>query len=485
MEAMILLDPPHLSKGTSQLAAPDIKKALEILLSTATLMATVTTTTTATAFIQFDHRASSNNIKDNQENVAIVSDLYRAIILASVLLLEMCPWENVQAPVHVAVLETIHVDASASESSPLVLSLSTDQIQSLYETITQSILLLQRLGHFSYLTTLTSFHDWHDDLLPRSHHPLLQECFQRKPMVDLEEDIVFGMEQRLVSLEIEDYILQLREQEEWFANGSAQDQAQEQYGQENCNHGHEFEEKSFAPDTSSSVSSSFKTDDMEGIHLSFHPKQLAREENELLDIAFPDTQHTGRDGKTRKLDSAVAKHCIPSLKLTDQLQENDLLHYITIPFYGPCCIQKEGRLMMQRKSSSSDDQKETCHVILFANGAMYLQWQGKSDDDNGFKSRFKMFLLSGETQCHAQPKDFIFHFAMDHLTCVSSNCSAHAYGEESLSLEHTLVLAVDVDEGGSLMEGYRWMTEIAECAKFLSSIDQVKISISEKIWSAS
>jgi hypothetical protein len=69
---------------------------------------------------------------------------------------------------------------------------------------------------------------------------------------------------------------------------------------------------------------------------------------------------------------------------------------------------------------------------------------------------------------------------IDHLTCVSNNHSP----EESIPDESTLLVAVDVDEGGSLMEGYRWMTEIADCAKFIRCINETRTCILENKWSA-
>jgi len=462
MDAMILLDPPHLSKGTSKLAAPDIAKAHEILLSTAS--------------IPFDHDA--NDMIANQDSVAVLSDLYRAIILSSYLLLEICPWEDAET----------HEHDVGSSLLPLA-SLSKAQVQILHETITKSILLLQRLGHFKYLANGVSFHDWHDDLLPKSHHPLLQECFQRKPMVDTEVNVVFGMEQRLVSLEIDDYVLQ----EGWFSTSDDDPvhhhPSREHHRKDNWARDHELEESSFVLPHEHNHNSQYgppsrvNQEEMEGIELSFHPKDLAREETELLNIALPDQQQAHRKEKKRKLDDSLANVACrkPSSELIANLEEHNLLQYMRVPFYINCCIQKEGRLVMQTPTACGNEGvcDTPCHIILFSNGSLYIQWQ-ETNTDNGPNTSFILYRLSENTECHPRSHNSTFHFMIDHLTCVSSNHSP----EESIPDENTLLVAVDVDEGGSLMEGYRWMTEIADCAKFIRCINETRTCILENKWSA-
>eukprot|EP00979_Chaetoceros_neogracilis_P013587 scaffold3923_cov122-Chaetoceros_neogracile.AAC.1 len=194
------------------------------------------------------------------------------------------------------------------------------------------------------------------------------------------------MEQRLVSLEIDDYVLQ----EGWFST-SDDDPVHHHPSREHHRKGdwardHELEESSFVlphehnhNSQNDPPSSRVNQEEMEGIELSFHPKDLAREETELLNIALPDQQQAHRKEKKRKLDDSSANVACrkPSSELIANLEEHNLLQYMRVPFYINCCIQKEGRLVMQTPTACGNEGvcDTPCHIILFSNGSLYIQWQ--------------------------------------------------------------------------------------------------------------
>mmetsp|Transcript_10605 Transcript_10605/g.19796 ORF Transcript_10605/g.19796 Transcript_10605/m.19796 type:complete len:294 (+) Transcript_10605:178-1059(+) len=213
MEAMILLDPPPFPPPHAGSRNDDsrhnrfstcIRQAHDIILSAVSWLTTM-----------MDHCAYDDNVHDTHDEKAVTeivttfADLYRALIVSSNLLLEaetIPPQQVTGAEAAAAAdrLELVNGDNHKLLSSSLSSSISPSPAI-LYPTIIQSILLLKRLSHFSYMSHPKKINDWHDDLLPKSRHSLLLECFQRKIMMDVESDVVFGLEDRLVSLEEVDY----------------------------------------------------------------------------------------------------------------------------------------------------------------------------------------------------------------------------------------------------------------------------------------
>ena len=139
-----------------------------------------------------------------------MTDVYQALIISSSLLLEL--------------------KSDKQHDSRQVLQ--KDEPITILQTMRHSMLLLQRLGNIFLLLRITSgiynggdsvksdkthmkrvkLHkkvditdsnfDWHNNLLPTSKYSLLQECFVRKKLSSLKDNVVLGRDERRVSLDI-------------------------------------------------------------------------------------------------------------------------------------------------------------------------------------------------------------------------------------------------------------------------------------------
>ncbi len=440
MEAMIFLDPPYLAKSISELSISNILKALNVSLTAAS--------------IEINCGLNKNDDDDLEEEkdvevVGTLADLYRTIILSSSLLLEMCPWKVRQPEI-------------TSVKSSIPFSLSEENLRRLNQNIIQSILLLQRLSHFSYSTNALPYSDWHDELLPKSRHPLLQECFEKKPMVDLEENIVFGMEDRLVSLNLADY--------------SAED-VSFHFGKEALSLGANDNVTSQCPTGTQSEGEGFD------LSVSLYQKQLEREESELLDIAFKDdSQHTHGHSATLKKRTLVSVSR-PANELLQRMKKDFLMQHILIPFYGVSCVIKEGNIVWNEKqqySPGNSDISIHCRLVLFANGVIVIRPNDESSSHNGNNGFIEAFCLTPISKCVTRPIRNKFYFTIENLIeCTSSFC-ARTLGKASGKGAVSMLLGVDENRGGGLAEGYNWITVLEECTKQVSRFSEVEKMIKQQ-----
>jgi hypothetical protein len=449
MEAMILLDPPHLSRFTSQLSIPNICKALDISLTAASIEISDGKTI-------HDNDDECIEGKNDLEAVGILADLYRTIVLSSSLLLEMCPWEDAEQEAPLA----------HSSSASLSFCLAEANVKSLNQNVIHSIVLLERLSHFSYLSDALSYNDWHDELLPKSCHPLLQECFERKAMMDVEENVVFGMEDRLVSLNLEDY--------------SNQDAANH-FGEDILDLGGNGD------DISQCTMERHSQDEVEGadLSLSLCPKQLEMEENELLNIAFLDDSRRKRGHSPKNKKQKLTSNCQAERDLLKRMKSVFLIQHVQIPFYGLCCVLKQGWLILKQCVSVNEDvmNKEkqldiSCRMVLFANGVIII-WPSDEASDRNEKQDLQAFSLNANSKCTPKPINNTYHFTIDNLRRCNSSCNS-TRGKSFDRSSCYILLGVDEDRGGSLMEGYQWMTALEDCMKQVSRFCEVKNGIEQQ-----
>ena len=436
MDAMVLLDPPNLnlSKQSTELSLSSVMTAHQLLLDTATHASNI-------------HEILTNHsdIKCCNRIVGLLADLYRAIILSSTLMMELTPDNG-----HDTQFSTVEIDI-------------------LLERIVKAIYLLKRLSHFYTLVYGTSYQDWHDETLPKSSHALLRECFERKPLMDVESAMVFGWEPRIISLESLDYT------KEYYDASNGQHEYQEEYEE---SHQEIFTDQRNDVDyelDSDMKQKHYELDD--DISLSFHPKDLTKEENVLLNIALPSENKKKRKGKHSNTNTkhAVGKELSteprrPISTLIQLLKDNQLLHTITVPFYGICFILKQGSLISKCKCVDEDNDKEeehsddkSCTLTLFSNGTILLE-------ERQDKPLLKTFHVTAKTECIPQPTSTQFQFSIHGLR----------KGQEQQQIFQVISFAVDVQNGGSLMDGFKWVECINDCRKSISEMETVRSHLEEE-----
>lgn len=408
-EAMVLLDPPNLpNKFNNHVTPKHAKDAYDLLLSI--------------------HREdlhqdpfTTNDTVDTlspQSTLGVLTDMYRAIILASSLLLEMCYWFDNQE----------------------YGTLTTQQANILSETIVQSIQWLKRVSRFiryschskdnhGIAPKCTISQDWHDDYLPKSQYPLIQECFEREPLIDIQTNIVFGMQDRIVSLKEEDYILHkddhVHEAHDWNP-----DPTTIEYNVDRHVHNH------------SNVHNQ-DIQDMDNFPIMMNPKQLEKEELELIKIAVPNWNNTWKNG--RKVNG---KRRVPVVieNILHDLSKYHVSNCISLPYgLGPSRILKSGSLIWKNDEHTLA-MEQNIELYLFANGiiVMYRQEEGNTDTTRNME----VYTISANTICTRVTMGLTFHFSLSSIHVVHSNTKPSQ-----------LIFAVDERKGGCLKEGCDWMSE--------------------------
>lgn len=137
------------------------------------------------------------------------------------------------------------------------------------------------------------------------------------------------------------------------------------------------------------------------------------------------------------------------------------------------------------RSDRLDTKGETCHVTLFANGIILVMFHGNKDSETiraESRTSFKMFSLTGNSHCRASPKDNHFYVLVDELTECRSKKDCVKDNDRNEEKKCSLLLGVDIDGGGSVMDAYKWMTEMEECVAFLSDVEKVKEQVMQQSW---
>mmetsp|Transcript_18943 Transcript_18943/g.23298 ORF Transcript_18943/g.23298 Transcript_18943/m.23298 type:complete len:665 (+) Transcript_18943:20-2014(+) len=484
MEAMLLLDPPNFkhSESSSELSLHNVRKAYDLLLDTSEMMNNDLFCNINNDVKEIDGDGDADEVWGGvdhgnvlfYDNISQTADLYRAIILSSTLILETCyndPQQLIDMDTATSDTKKEHQRITNNNEDHNILYsysnnralLSQSHVISLCRTIKRSILLLQRLSHIVYLATISieveineqnknfailfksDNMDWHDQLLPKSQYPLLQECFDRKDMLDIETGIVFGKEDRLISLNIDDYEYwnfyydcnetnnnhidyddQCQQQRQKSTHDN--DCRMEENNMSNIDNVHKDQDNvaTFINQDSHQFTDppNVDGDDHATIDqlqiMSLNPKEIAKEEQMLLNIAFPDTATTITE--TTSTTRNTSKNCKNHTSKLSQFLQNTkrsriLLHvrhttrscseysnkpailkYISLPFapYGITYpILKQGNLIIsdlddddhhQRQfpsslfQSNSNEKEIKCKVRLYANGVLILSHHSYGGD---------------------------------------------------------------------------------------------------------
>lgn len=487
---------------------------------------------------QHDTEDNDKNQRDTMtltfhEKLGQMADLYRAIILSSTLLLEM--WNES--------LITTNAYKEGSNESRHDIDLSQEQVKLLCQTIQQSILLLQRLSQIIYLATnvipsnsatasdydkknvnderqtlkntilslnLTNdctnkrLYDWHDYLLPKSSYPSIQECFERKKLIDIDTGIVFGYDDRLISLFIDEYVyLELNDDKEDLEHRESDMQDKFQLAQ----HDNDTEKKNNLVDMDISTENvknqsddAFYSNDQNIIQqLSLNTKDIEKEEMILLNIAFPSidihdndqrkkhnrkrnylqgpgqqyhTNDSKRIHQVQRKKFEVIKCALPRTFI-ERCKEKDIFKYIKIPFTNndeTYPVIKEGFLILSMASNLSQDNNFRCKVRLFNNGIIIIMLQKNELKSVTKQNNIFVYALSSNTKksctfIHTN----IFHFQIDNL--ISLYCGDNDVSSFSCNDMESIVFAIDKEEGGNfLVQGCDWTSSFDACIEVTGTV---------------
>ena len=518
------------------------------------------------------------------DKIILLSDLYRAIIVSSSLLLELMIPPIITKPKNSQKSEDERIDATTTNNDAYG---STTRM--LCQTIQRSILLLQRISQIYFLATskyqksttmsssstssLSSSYlpknmndkkhiilsmmkpyqyqpttttksnnvkvnddndvivEWHDTLLPKSQHPLLQECFERKELIDLETDVIFGYDDRLISLLLEDYEYYSStttndydcdnndmEDPKDDSNSVAQKIVNDNSTNDNDSYHHQPQEQQ---QQKQQRNSSSQDDDIsQHLSLSLNIKEIEKEEEMLLNVAFPDTyneqsssqkkikkQKDGKNSRKRRrrnqedFNNKRLSHQFTRLtsNFLDICQKNDVLKYIQLPFTSgkekeTYPIVKEGWLLLRHSSPSSssrnptknqDDNMTKYYIRIFKNGIIILcssmdeSKHSSAPTNMSQEEKFMVYeLVVGEDidvpkKCTSIIRNNIFHFQIESVrklystTKSDANTSTSTDGSDDQKYDvsiSTIEFAIDRKHGGNyLMEGWEWISVLDEC----------------------
>uniref|UniRef100_A0A7S3V4H2 Uncharacterized protein n=1 Tax=Chaetoceros debilis TaxID=122233 RepID=A0A7S3V4H2_9STRA len=465
-EAMLLLDPPYLNRP-STLTVKHVTRAHDLLIPAVGCINIASLSRNYTDEDFSEKETSEINL------ISVVSDTLRALILSSSLLLEMCPWQE---------------QNSTAPLSHENYFLTWQDVEKLYQTTRQSILLLQLMSHYTYLSHARQYNDWHDELLPKSQYPLLQECFQRKEMMDVEENLIFGFEDRLTSLEYEDYLYCEKDFHDMSSHTDGFEQEHEIIADDAELYQAIFSKEMDVSDTTDNT-----------IPLSFDPKILIKEEESLLDIALPEDRPGSQLHRHRKMlhsdkaqddmENSMGSTTL-SLFFHEKLIKDGIGPFVESPLHQ-CCILKQGWLVLKREcvilSGGTVLRESTsctkCYIYLFSNGFIPIYSQNTSAASPCDSTVINGFSLTLSSKTRATTMGCIFHFVIDNLierNAKVQDCIDEGNNSSRISTITSITLGVDEDEGGSLAQGVRWMMAIDECIKNMTELNQIHQAISHE-----
>ena len=385
--------------------------------------------------------------------------------------------------------------------------------------------------------------DWHDTLLPKSQHPLLQESFERNQLIDVETGVVFGHEDRLVSLHIEDYeFFDYKYDDDDDDDGDMHDDAQAtnttkvneciqvQPRENYFRHAENLD--SFERNKTQQQHHEFNEEEMISHELSFslNMKELEREENMLLDIALPGTKETPNNGKKRlsnnkrknskNANQAVQKHMenngaipmnssnvngkqeqvqkqrhlfelLPSLLPSDFIEtckQQDIIKYIQIPFTKKnetFPIVKEGYLIVCQNNDKQEDHIDRRrYVRVFNNGFIFISHVIQNEDNEEEDREIMVYAIDRETtKCSSNALSNTFYFHIKNAVVTHSNKHGGKYTSSYCGKggRKDLIFAIDKEQYANyLMEGWKWMTSIDTCIDVSGAIDAFRFDMNRE-----
>lgn len=431
-EAMELLDPPP----PSSLTVAGIAKAYDCLLSAATASPNlvVETGTEGRGRNGCDPQGPDKQGFGDDSWCALQADIYRGLLLSAHLLLGMAPREEASGHKKDAGREKKDENGTSERSpdpatsvcdgAPVVLT--PDDVTTLLQTQRRCRLLLFELAVISNGKESFDRHatDWHDDILPRSSFQLLRECFE------LDNSNPDGNKQRLVSLDIDS-----NEDDMCHLSACDIDENQDAVAGSGSNVDNE------------TGGNEGDDDDADIGCIGFDRKLLAREENDLLDIAMP----VDLEAPTRKRSPKKGKKRKRNDKTNSPQQS----------------VARQGYLVLVddeifSKDKGSHDTPPPSSNRYFAkidkSGVLCLRLAGNK------KASAVQFYLGGE-KCICEPRTFgdTFHFVLKGTQRL--NIDAASSSSKLVDEDFQLVFMVDEETGGGLAEGFAWVTAITDVAK--------------------
>jgi len=485
-EAMILLDPPILKETSSKLKPRHVMNAYTILIS-----------------INEGYNNGKQQIMPKE--FPWMADVYRALILSSSLLLELSNPKR-------------HDPQQFPEWNSTLFK--KDETLVLIQTIRRSILLLRRLGSIFLLSqnphnsskcrsnnrkrennyskamqlqqnreTVNSNFDWHDDVLPPSTYPLLQECFVRKEVANIDDDVVFGRDKRLVSLDIKNYSfdsITANYSQEVRLNRNPVDSSQINIV---CNNN-----DMIVQETNRIINDNVSIDFVE----------IESEQNILLKVAFPkETPYLGTErgqkNSTISLsnngDEIILEESLGrkfSQDFTKLAKEQDHLPVIRDLFQNNLNLYnsfKSGYLIFRRNDPSETShghvEQAKCHLQLFSNGVLvactYVISKNTNNDNLEAATRPDKIIMFCTIGSHIDCSPIIlgntFYFQVGHVRICSKidnpnkECSKYVKSDK-------LIFGIDEEMGGNFAYGYSWVTALMECSEKLQKAEELQRDIS-------
>ena len=365
------------------------------------------------------------NLDNTQFNAwtNIQADTYRALLLSAHLMLGMAQREGSNTE------NTATNNNDERQDTSCKVVLNQQDVSTLKQTQRRCKLLLLELSELIRLSRGDDDEDWHDNILPRSNFQLLRECLELSETAN-------GSKERLVSLDLQD--------------------DEKTFNLSEGIHGHETVNTDMREDdigekingTPPTDHSDSEQNDGEDIcSIGFDRRLLEKEEDELIDIAMPETvllvaQNGERTSKKRK-----------------KRKRNEKLQGTHIPKNGERTIVAKQRYLVQVNSSGDNASASStrCLVKLSRSGLLSIQPVGDT------KANATIYYLADGCQCQPRPLGDTFHFSVSCAKPIQVN--AHHSAEE-------LLFKVDEETGGGLAEGFGWVTAFTDVAAVASSTRQ-------------
>jgi len=357
--------------------------------------------------------------------------------------------------------------------------------------------------------------------LPSSRFQLLQECFE----------ISANGKRALISLDDED-VGELQGEEDICHHAVTNQVQVEKKTEILAGTSQLAASQGLVPDYtqgSTSVSNALgESDDSEKgrtVPLSFDRRQLAEEENTLLDIAFPFTKVKSQKtcvewkgcknfAKKRKFESIgdVSSYDTVATKRNNRKSLGPIKN-IT-PLLRKTGVVKEGWLVLEDFTNKHDNERskstgsrlvvtrsdlveeKRCFVRLLACGILFIS---VGPVMCGSPEKTIMLYLQDGCMCEAVAKSSTFHFQIKgvqpiqcHLkTCICSamenNCFSRENDTGATSFDRTLpnrqhhaigtvrvLFSVDETTGGGLAEGFSWVSTLSEIAASASTLGRLQ-----------
>ena len=440
------------------LSINDVAHAYEILIdASSTVSNEIILMKHATGYHNNHHHQDNDNNPDevksqkmNQNNIfdsidlILLSDIYRCLIISCQLLLEMN-------------LSNRSIDSSSS--SKQAISLKENDINILKQTMRRCIILLKVISLMFQLTigaTKSDFklellvennnNKWYLHHLPKSNHDLINECFDGpEPIICLDE--------------LNDYDYNSVYEEDVPSSSSLY--VNEEYTN-NINNRNEIDCCiNNGRDVDNVMDSNKNNMEDDEIMLNIDPKQLEKEESELLQIAFPNGINDNQQSFTND----------------DNHIKNINNHNITTTNKMKPIVIKGWLIKVAEDDNNTISTTATTTVPkycqLYSNGIFSINNNNNNNDNEIIRdtsieettsSSFSIIYLNEKTICKPIVHDKIFYFSIENYHG-TDDLSFPDNDETAIENQHyrhqypNVLFQMDESDGG-FMKGFSWVSAI-------------------------